>query len=67
MARHVQRELGSVINNTGLTRFSSEIRTVHYINDVYKMWVQINVDWYPHGYHLEWFHCVVTETENIEV
>jgi hypothetical protein len=27
------------------------------------MWVQINVDWYPH----EWFHCVVTETENIEV
>ncbi len=57
---------GSVINNTGLTRFSSEIRTVH-INDVIRNVGANNVDGYPHGYHLEWFHCVVTETENIEV
>ena len=48
---------GSVINNSGLTRFSSEIRTV----DIYDVKNNIgakNIDGYPHGYHLEWFHSV---------
>ena len=51
---------GSVINNTGLTRFSSEIRTVD-IHDVKHNIGAKNIDGYMHGCHLEWFHAIEEE------
>ena len=51
---------GSVINTTGLTRFSSEIRTVD-IHDVKNNIGAKNVDGHMHGHHLEWFHALEEE------